>query len=109
MFPFGVTIPASVPQRSEIPEELINYPVFVAVGIQHVMRTRHIVFCGVSGSKIFFHIVSYTVRGEKKAMNIIYFDFLYKLCLKHFSLCEELSEIRSKPYFGSQVKYYYSC
>jgi hypothetical protein len=27
ILPFGVTIPASVPQRSEIPEELMNYPV----------------------------------------------------------------------------------
>jgi hypothetical protein len=27
MLPFGVTIPASVPQRSEIPEGLMNYPV----------------------------------------------------------------------------------
>jgi hypothetical protein len=27
MLPFGVTIPATVPQRSEIPEELMNYPV----------------------------------------------------------------------------------
>ena len=27
MFPFGVTIPATVPQRSEIPEGLMNYPV----------------------------------------------------------------------------------
>jgi hypothetical protein len=27
MLPFGVTIPATVPQRSEIPEGLINYPV----------------------------------------------------------------------------------
>ena len=25
--PFGVTIPATVPQRSEIPEGLTNYPV----------------------------------------------------------------------------------
>jgi hypothetical protein len=29
MLPFGVTIPASVPQRSEIPERLTNYPVYV--------------------------------------------------------------------------------
>jgi hypothetical protein len=29
MLPFGVTIPASVPQRSEIPEGLMNYPVLV--------------------------------------------------------------------------------
>jgi hypothetical protein len=28
MLPFGVTIPDSVPQRSEIPEGLMNYPVF---------------------------------------------------------------------------------
>jgi hypothetical protein len=27
MLPFGVTIPAAVPQRSEIPEGLKNYPV----------------------------------------------------------------------------------
>jgi hypothetical protein len=28
MLPFGITIPAIVPQRSEIPEGLMNYPVF---------------------------------------------------------------------------------
>jgi hypothetical protein len=28
MLHFGVTIPATVPQRSEIPEGLVNYPVF---------------------------------------------------------------------------------
>ena len=27
MLPFSVTIPANVPQRSEIPEGLMNYPV----------------------------------------------------------------------------------
>jgi hypothetical protein len=27
MLPFGVTIPATIPQRSEIPEGLMNYPV----------------------------------------------------------------------------------
>jgi len=31
MLPFGVTIPATVLQRSEIPEGLINYPVCVTV------------------------------------------------------------------------------
>jgi hypothetical protein len=29
MLPFGVTIPATVPQRSEIPEGLMNYPVLI--------------------------------------------------------------------------------
>jgi hypothetical protein len=28
MLPFGVTIPVTVPQRSEIPEELMNNPVY---------------------------------------------------------------------------------
>jgi hypothetical protein len=28
MLPFGVTIPATVLQRSEFPEGLLNYPVF---------------------------------------------------------------------------------
>jgi hypothetical protein len=32
MLPFGVTIPATVPQRSEIPERLTNCPVFNLVG-----------------------------------------------------------------------------
>ena len=27
MLPFGVTVPATVPQRSETPEGLMNYPV----------------------------------------------------------------------------------
>jgi hypothetical protein len=29
MLTFGVTIPATVPQRSEIPEGLMNYPVYL--------------------------------------------------------------------------------
>jgi hypothetical protein len=33
MLPFGVTIPATVPQRSEIPEVLMNNPVYTLVKI----------------------------------------------------------------------------
>jgi hypothetical protein len=33
MLPFGVTIPATVPQGSEIPEGLMNNPVFKTVFI----------------------------------------------------------------------------
>jgi hypothetical protein len=33
MLPFGVTIPATVPQGSEIPEGLKNNPVYLAINL----------------------------------------------------------------------------
>jgi hypothetical protein len=40
--------------------------VFGDVGIQHAMGVRHIVVCGLPGSKIFFKIISQTARLSKK-------------------------------------------
>jgi hypothetical protein len=34
--------------------------VFVALGIQHAMRVRHIAICGIPGPTIFLHIISST-------------------------------------------------
>jgi hypothetical protein len=50
MLPFGVTIPGTVPQRSEFPEGIMNYPVLLSLFVTEIfgyqMTTKD------SGSKI---------------------------------------------------------
>ena len=36
--------------------------VFVALGVKRAMCTRHIVICGLSGSTVFFHVISQTAH-----------------------------------------------
>jgi len=40
--------------------KIITYSdcVFVALGIQHAMRKRRVLVCGLPGSTIFFHVIS---------------------------------------------------
>jgi hypothetical protein len=40
MLPFGVTIPATVPQGSEIPEGLMNNPVYRYININIEINTN---------------------------------------------------------------------
>ena len=63
--------------------------------IQHANRMRHIV-CDLSDSTMFCDFISNDmVFGEKVAEHKVCFDFIYNLCIKHFPLYEEFSEILS--------------
>jgi len=53
--------------------------VFVALVIQHAMRVRHIVICGLSGSAMLF-VLSYErhdFRGKKKLLNMKHESYIY--------------------------------
>jgi len=58
---------------------------FVALSIQHALRMRHIVLCGLPGLTIFAHITSYTARFSK---NVFRFS-LQRLSEKFFILRTE--------------------
>jgi len=46
--------------------------VFEALGIQHAMHMHHIDVCGLSGSVIFFHSITYSTIIEKNLLKIKY-------------------------------------
>jgi hypothetical protein len=75
--------------------------VSVALGIQHVMRMRHIAILARPALQ-YFSILSHEQHDFRGGGG---FNILYKFCSKHFSLQEEISEIRCKMCIGVHVKY----
>ena len=59
--------------------------VFVASGIQHAMRMRLIVICGLFGSTTFFHMKG-TIFGKKRKVieHKMCPDCFYNFRVKHF-------------------------
>jgi hypothetical protein len=50
--------PANLGTKGQHATARPSKPLLVALGIQHAMRVRHIVICGLPGPSLFFHIIS---------------------------------------------------
>ena len=83
-----------------------NAHVSVALVVQHAMWMHHIVICGLLRSTSFFieRITCICWGGGNIELKMCV-DFLYKFCVKHFSLNEVLRERWSKKYVVLHVKY----
>jgi hypothetical protein len=85
--------------------------VSVALVIQHAQRMRRIVLSPVACPALpqYFSTLSDKRHDFQEKKNgfehKMCFDFLYKFCLKHFSLYEEFSDILSLMSIGLHVKY----
>jgi len=84
--------------------------VFVALGFQHAKRMHRIILWHTYVWPVWLYRIFPTLSQKrhdypkKKLPNIRFFNYLYKLCLKHFSFQEEFSEILLKMYIGLREK-----
>jgi len=81
---------------------------FVALGIQHVMRMPLIVICGLSCSTAFVHIISQTARFKKKKNRFIiqnaFFNFLYNSFQKKFLILRRTGRDMMENVYWSSCK-----
>jgi hypothetical protein len=73
--------------------------VIVALGIQYAMRMRHIVICGVSGSSIFFYIISQTLLNVKYVIL-----FSLQMLPETFLIPRRMERDRSRMHIGRHVQ-----
>jgi hypothetical protein len=84
--------------------------VFVALS-NHAISMRHIVTCGLQGSKIFSHIISLMAQFSKKLLNTkCVFWFSLQILSKTFLILRRIEwDMIKKKYTGLHVKYRYYC
>jgi len=86
------------------------YILWVCVcSLRHPAWIAHAPYCHLWPAQLYHIFPRYLTKGaifEKKMTKYkMCFDFLYKFCLKHFSLYEAMSETWSKMHSGLHVKY----
>jgi hypothetical protein len=88
MLPFGVTIPATVPQRSDIPEGLVNYPVYspYLLASYFCSSIYNRLVLGSYKSPL-FRKPSRCVHVRVNCFNIIYLYWPYRCVFKLRDMC----------------------
>jgi hypothetical protein len=71
MLPFGVTFPATVPQRSEIPGGLMNYPVYIGI-ILYLQLSK----CFINICPTIFHpqnvVTHFAMFAKRSAVSMVF-------------------------------------
>ena len=78
--------------------------VSVVLVIQHAMRMRRVVICGVPRSTLFFpHYLKNGMICEKRyRIYKVCFDFLYNICLKYFILRRTERDMIKNEYWSAR-------
>jgi hypothetical protein len=81
---------------------------FLALGIQDAIRVRHIVICVLSGTKIFFHIISWDFRKSLLNIQRVFWFSLQILSETFLILRTEPDKIRNVYWSTSKAPFFWS-